>query len=46
MKTSKTKPTRAQLEQQGSAPETFRCTCGHVAFSKYALKSHKQECWQ
>jgi hypothetical protein len=38
------RPTRAQRDKAGSVPQTHRCTCGHVASSKYALKEHKEYC--
>lgn len=40
----KAKPTRAQREKQGSAPERHACQCGHVSFSRYAHKTHQAAC--
>jgi hypothetical protein len=43
VKKANKKPTRAKREAT-SAPQTYRCTCGNVAFSKYAHKEHKGVC--
>jgi hypothetical protein len=43
MKKANKKPTRAKREAN-SAPQMHRCTCGHVAFSKYSHKEHKEVC--
>lgn len=43
MKKANKRPTRAKREAS-SAPQAHRCTCGNVAFSKYAHKEHKAVC--
>jgi hypothetical protein len=44
MKKANKRPARAQKEAKGSAPTQARCTCGHTAPSRYALKEHKEVC--
>jgi hypothetical protein len=43
MKKADKKPTRAKREAD-STPQTYRCQCGAVSFSKYAAKAHREVC--